>query len=95
MDTVTGFAPAPITTSEPKRVSDWQQASELFAPLRNQGANLRLIYGGGEYEVKITQSHNLAGERLAEYRVAHSVAASFSQAMQEAVNEWMANYGNP
>lgn len=93
MENVTGFAPAPITTTEPKRASDWQQASDLFAPLRNEGANLQLIYGGGEYEVKITQSHNLAGERLAEYRVAHSVATSFTEAMQEAVNEWEANYG--
>ena len=73
--------------------NDWQQAGDLFTPLKQQGASLTMIYGGGDYEVKITQSHNLAGERLPEYRVARGVGKTFVEAMQKAMEEWQANYG--
>jgi hypothetical protein len=88
--TITGFAPEPITTQP---VSDWQQASELFMPLRLEGVSLQMTYDGN-YEVRLTQSHNLVGERLPEYRQTDGEGKSFVEAMTQAIEYWSENYGN-
>ena len=75
-------------------MNDWQKASDLFMPLRLEGANLQMAYSGYGYEVTIWQSYDLAGKRLDAHRVARGVGKTLTEAMQKALELWEAMYGN-
>jgi hypothetical protein len=72
-------------------MNDWQQASDLFMPLRMKGASQQVIFGG-LYEVEIWQAYS-QGVRLPEPRRAASIGTTFTQAMTRALAEWAVKYG--